>query len=236
MDNGGGLGTGTLPLFKKPMKQVILSLCAFCLLALNAGAQSAQADFEASLPDSVKYVMPAFGPGNILYKDGGYSRGSFNICAVDNTLRYIDTDESEKVLADPSQVESVSISGVLFLHVQSMYLGVVGDYDDVLLCVEKRLVFDDRKAGAYGTSSATSSISTVGASTESGSTFRFSNVKYDVKETPYLYKKGRIYVPSKKTLTKLFPAKKAEIEALLQENRVEFSDYRQVEALLEKIK
>ena len=224
------------PFSKKPMKKVILSLCAFCLLALSVRAQSAQADFEASLPDSVKYVMPAFGPGNILYKDGGFSRGSFNICTVDNTLRYIDTDKSEKVLADPSQVESVSISGVLFLHVQNMYLGVVGDYDDVLLCVQKRLVFDDRKAGAYGTSSATSSIKTVGSSTDNGSTFRFSNVKYDVKETPYLYKKGRIHVPSKKTLTKLFPAKKAEVEAYLQENRVEFSDYRQVEALLEKIK
>jgi len=218
------------------MKQIILSLCAFCLLTLSAGAQSAQAEFEASLPDSVKYVMPAFGPGNILYKDGGFSRGSFNICTVDNTLRYIDTDESEKVLADPSQVESVSISGVLFLHTQNMYLGVVGDYDDVLLCVDKRLVFDDRKVGAYGTSSATSSIRTVGASTESGSTFRFSNVKYEVRETPYLYKKGRVYVPSKKTLTKLFPAKKADIEAYVQENRVEFSDYHQVEALLEKLK
>ena len=218
------------------MKKLFLSLCAFCLLALSAGAQSAQADFEATLPDSVKYVMPAFGPGNILYKDGGYSRGSFNICTVDNTLRYKDTDESEKVLADPSQVESVSISGVLFLHVQNMYLGVVGDYDDVLLCVEKRLVFDDRKVGAYGTTSATSSIRTVGASTESGSTFRFSNVKYEVRETPYLYKKGRLQVPSKKALSKLFPAKKAEIEAYLEENRVEFSDYQQVEALLEKLK
>lgn len=224
------------PFFKKPMKKVILSLCAFCLLALSVRAQSAQADFEATLPDSVKYVMPSFGPGNILYKDGGYSRGSFNICTVDNTLRYIDTDESEKVLADPSQVETVSISGVLFLHSQSMYLGVVGDYDDVLLCVNKHLVFDDRKAGAYGTSSATSSIRTVGASTDSGSTFRFSNVKYEVKETPYLYKKGRVYVPSKKTLTKLFPAKKADIEAYLEGTRMEFSDYRQVEALLEKIK
>ena len=224
------------PFFKKPMKQVILTLCAFCLMALSAGAQSAQAEFEASLPDSVKYVMPAFGPGNILYKDGGYSRGSFNICTVDNTLRYIDTDQSEKVLADPSQVETVSISGVLFLHSQSMYLGVVGDYDDVLLCVNKHLVFDDRKAGAYGTSSATSSIRTVGASTDNGSTFRFSNVKYEVKETPYLYKKGRVYVPSKKTLTKLFPAKKADIESFLQENLVDFSDYRQVEALMEKVK
>ena len=218
------------------MKQLFLTLCAFCLLALSAGAQSAQAEFESTLPDSVKYVMPAFGPGNILYKDGGYSRGSFNICTVDNTLRYIDTDQSEKVLADPSQVETVSISGVLFLHTQNMYLGVVTDYDDVLLCVEKRMVFDDRKVGAYGTKSATSSIRTVGASTDNGSTFRFSNVSYEVKETPYLYKKGRVYEPSKKTLTKLFPAKKAEIEAALQENHVDFSDYRQVEALLDKLK
>lgn len=205
-------------------------------MALSAGAQSAQADFEATLPDSVKYVMPAFGPGNILYKDGGFSRGSFNICTVDNTLRYIDTDESEKVLADPSQVESVSISGVLFLHTQNMYLGVVGDYDDILLCVEKRMVFDDKKVGAYGTTSATSSIRTVGASTDNGSTFRFSNVKYQIKETPYLYKKGRVHFPSKKNLIKLFPAKKADIEAYLESNRVDFSDYRQVEALLDQLK
>ena len=141
------------PFFKKTMKHIILSLCAFCLLALSAGAQSAQADFEASLPDTVKYVMPAFGPGNILYKDGGFSRGSFNICTVDNTLRYIDTDESEKVLADPSQVESVSISGVLFLHTQNMYLGVVGDYDDILLCVLSHSTPADPRVSAVSPSS-----------------------------------------------------------------------------------
>lgn len=218
------------------MRRLFLSLFAFFLAILSAGAQSAQADFEATLPDSVRYVMPAFGPGNVLYTDGGFSRGTFNISTVDNTLRYIDTDGSEKALADPSQVESVSISNVLFLHKQNMYLGVVGDYDEVLLCVNKRLVFDDRKSGAYGTSSATSSIRTVGSSTQGGSTFRFSNVRYELKETPYLYKKGRLYVPSKKTLTKLFPAKKAEIEAFLQENKMEYSDFRQVEALLETIK
>ncbi len=227
---------GPPPFLKEPMKKCFISLCTFCLMAVNAGAQSAQAEFEATLPDSVKYVIPAFGPGSILYKDGGFSRGSFNICTLDNTLRYIDTDQSEKVLADPSQVESVSISNVLFLHVNNMYLGVVKDFGEVLLCVEKRLVFDDRKTGAYGTSSATTSIRTVGTSTEGGSTFRFSKVKYEVKESPYLYKKKRIYVPSKKTLVKLFPDKKADIEAYVQESRVDFSDFRQVEALLEKIR
>ena len=77
------------------MKRVLVSvLCALCTLA--AGAQSRQASFEAMLPDSVKYVLPAFAEGSLVYKDGGFSKGSFNISALDQTLRYIDTDGSEK--------------------------------------------------------------------------------------------------------------------------------------------
>lgn len=215
------------------MKKLFFSLLAFALALPLASAQSAQAQFEATLPDSVRYVMPSFGPGSLLYKDGGYSRGTFNISTLDQTLRFLDTDGSEKTLADPSQVQSVSISNVLFLHVQDKYLGVVADCGDVLLCVEKRMVFDDRKTGAYGTSSATSSIRTVGGtSTDTGTTFRFSNVKYELKETPYFYKKGRLTVPSKRSLLKLFPSKKETIEAYLQETPVDFNRYEDLKALL----
>ena len=218
------------------MKKLFFSLLAFALALPLVLAQSIQAEFESTLPDSVRYVMPSFGPGSLLYKDGGYSRGTFNISTLDQTLRFLDTDGSEKTLADPSQVESVSISNVLFLHVQNKYLGVVADYGEVLLCVEKRMVFDDRKAGAYGTSSATSSIRTVGGTyAEGGATFRFSNVKYELKETPFLYKKGRLTVPAKRSLQKLFPNKKDAIEAYLQENSVDFSNYEEVRALLDSL-
>lgn len=217
------------------MKKIPLTVVAVALMFQLASAQSPQAQFEASLPDSVKYVMPSFGSGSILYKDGGYSRGSFNISTLDNTLRYLDTDGSEKSLANLSEVESVSISNVLFLHVQDMFLGVASSYGDVLLCVEKQMVFDDRKTGAYGTSSATTSIRSVGSSTDNGATFRFSNVKYELKETPYFYKKGRLMAPTKRSLLKLFPDKKDAIEAYLQENKLDYSSYAALQTLLDTV-
>lgn len=219
------------------MKRAIFT-SFFILAAFFSAAQSRQASFEASLPDSVKYILPAFAEGNLVYKDGGYSRGSFNISTLDQTLRYIDTDGSEKAFIDNDAVDRVTIGGVLFIRPQKSYLGVVGAYGDVMLCVEKRLKFDDTKRGAYGTVSATSSIKSLqGIGTGDGTQFQFNgDLRYETKETPFLYKNGRVYVPSKKLLCKFFPEKKAWIENYLEENKINFSVYEEVEKLMEGLK
>ena len=219
------------------MKRVLVSvLCALCTLA--AGAQSRQASFEAMLPDSVKYVLPAFAEGSLVYKDGGFSKGSFNISALDQTLRYIDTDGSEKAFYDDNVVDRVTIGGVLFIRPQASYLGIVGIWDEVMLCVEKRLKFDDAKRGAYGTVSSTSNIKSIQVvGTGDGSQFHFDgDLRYEIKETPYLYRKGRVYVPTKKLLCKFFPDKKDRIENYLRENKVDFSVYPDVAKLMEGLK
>lgn len=203
----------------------------------GARAQTAKNQFEESLPDSIKYVMPAFGQGVIVYKDGSHARGLFNISTVDQSLRFKEANGTEKILINVGQVDRVTISSVAFLNAQEMFLGVVDYYNnDVILCVNKRLVFDDRKTGGYGLSSASSSIQTVGTTSQTGNTYTYTNIKYEVKETPYLYKKGRLYACTKKNITKFFPDKKEAVESYLQENKVDFSNYKQVEALMEVLK
>ena len=219
------------------MKKLMILMAALSV-ACAAGAQSAQADFEKTLPDSVKYVLPAFGRGTLLYRDGTYSMGMFNISTLDQTLRFIDADGSEKALTDNSSVDRLSVGSILFIHPQNAYLGVVETIDDVMLCVERRLRFDDSKSGAYGTTSSTTNIKTVSvADATTGVRYKLSgDLRYEVRETPYLYYKKRLYVPSAKRFRKCFPDKAASIDACLAEHPVDFADFASVRDLMERLK
>ena len=125
---------------------VLMLLC----LPLFGMAQNSnmQAKFEASLPDSVKYVLPAFKNGRVVYKNGEFSPGVFNISTLDQSLRFMQ-DGQELSVADIDEVDRVSIGGMLFLRQQNGFFGIVDQAGDVCLCVERRIVFDDTKVVYY---------------------------------------------------------------------------------------
>ena len=75
------------------MKKIISLILALTIGNIALSGQSAQGDFEKQLPDSVKYYLPEFMEGRIIYKDGGFSTGRFNISTLDQTIRYMDSDE-----------------------------------------------------------------------------------------------------------------------------------------------
>ena len=218
------------------MKNVLLALALLLPFAGSAQVNS-QARFEASLPDSIKYVLPAFGKGRVVYSNGEFSLGTFNICTVDQSLRYLD-DGQELSLVGIDEVDRVTIGGVLFLRRQNGFYGIVDQMDEVCLCVQKRIEFDDTKSGAFGQRSATTSIQELrNIHTESGMDFDLrGEVRYKLTEKPILYRNGRFYAPSKKQLLKLFPDKKTFIERYLQDNKTDFNDYGSLAALFEALK
>ena len=171
-----------------------------------------------------------------MYKDGGYSVGEFNISTLDNTLRYIDTDGSEKTLADNSTVSTVSFGGTLFIRPQNSFLEVLKTIDDIFLCTEKRLSFDDSRSGAYGAKSATTNIKSV-QSIHAGTVYNLSGgMDYDIKETVYICKKNRVYAPSEKRIIKLFPDRKEFLEDYFKANSVDFSSAEDLSNLFEALR
>jgi len=218
------------------MKRALVFL-AFLSAVLPLFAQSAQATFEASLPDSVKYVRPTFSQGTILYRDGGFSSALLNISTLDGTLRYLEKDGSEKVLVDESTVSAVSFAGTVYIRPQNSYLETVRTVDEVSLCVEKRIRFDESKGAGYGGRSETTNIKSVqSADAVGGLRFDLSDVRYEIRTKAFLCRSGRVWVPSRKRMEKLFPEKKDRIAAYLQENSVNFENAEDLSGLFDALK
>lgn len=99
--------------------------------------------------------------GRIIYKDGGFSTGRFNISTLDQTIRYMDSDEKVMGIKDNASVDRASIGGLLFIRYRTYYLAFSLDIDGTYLCVSRRLVFKDEKKGAFGSESSTGNIKEV---------------------------------------------------------------------------
>lgn len=207
---------------------------ALSALAITGRAQTSQLDFEKTVPDSVLYMMPSFGNGRITYTDGDFSTGRFNICTLDQTLRYLDGDGNVMVLADGNSVSRVTIGGVLFYHDKGIYIKTVEVSGENALGINRKMIINDAKKGAYGSESQTTNITQVNRMDDAanGISYSFSgDVKYKMQEKPYLIVKNKVYEASKSSINKCFPDKKDFIKNYLKENKVHWNNLEEVKAL-----
>lgn len=219
------------------MKKFFIIAAIFLSGFFASSAQSLQGSFEKELPDSVKYYIPEFENGRVIYKDGQFATGKFNISTLDQTLRYIDANGKVMGITDNSSIDRVQIGKMMFIRHQNYYLALALNVDDVYLCASRRLVFADSKKGAFGMESSTTNIKEAKKVEGTGGMIYDLNGKpsYTVKNIPYLYRKNVAYAPTKKLLLRFFKDKSEQINAYLDNHRVNFSDFDQVYDLLAAI-
>ena len=99
--------------------------------------QNKQLEFEATLPDSVKYYVPEFTAGSIVFTDGGFSTGKLNISVVDQTVRFVDKSGEILSLSNQDQVDRVVIGKYLFLKNGNEFAAVVRSADEASLVVTR---------------------------------------------------------------------------------------------------
>lgn len=191
----------------------------FLLLALLAAplAVSAQTSAGTGIPYDVYYLMPQFADGYVFIRGQAPAKGKLNICAVNNSLRFINNDGTELEASDPESILKVVIDTVSFIRDNSVFYRMYPVSADMGVALERRVrIVRDQKATGYGGSSQTAAVKEYGAIITDSAIFQFDKDKtypYEVFEEVCVYK-GNIVVPlNKKTLRKLFPAKKAEIDA-----------------------
>lgn len=192
-------------------------LCAALLLAtLAAGAQEKKTSF-GQVPPDVYYLMPSFGQGVVYFYGQAPAQGELNICAMDNTLRFKDKDGTELAASNDGNVVKVQIDTVVFLRDNGIYYRMYPVTAEVGIALKRSVVVEtDAKTGAYGMVSRTSSIREQSTFYTDGVAYKLDNNKeypYSVTETLFLYKGNDVIAFSKKSLRKLFPGRKAEIDA-----------------------
>ena len=212
------------------------SLIAACLLLGALTGAPAQA--QQRLPDEVFYLMPSFGQGMVYLRGQGPAEGKLNICAVDNTLRYIDDDGTELAAAGNDDILQVRIDTVTFIRYQNAFLRLHPVSGDTGIAVKREVrIMNDAKQGAYGADSRTSSIKEYNTLYTDGVAIELNKNReypYKVSETLFIYKGDSILFPTRNNLRKLFPTKKEEVDAWFKSNRHFPQESDEASALLEQ--
>ncbi len=161
--------------------------------------------------------MPEFTDGTIYFHGGAPAKGKLNICALDNTLRFIDKDGAEMIASNEDNIYKVRIDTVLFMRSGGLYYRMCPLWDDLGIAVMRDVrAVRAGKQGAYGTTSQTSSIrenANVYADGVSYNIEKSQEAPFEAVETLYLYKGDDILVFNKRNLRKLFPESKDAIDS-----------------------
>lgn len=217
-------------------KHILLSLIA---LVGAASALFAQEEGQAGIPADVFYLMPKAGQGTIYYKSKSPVSGTFNICAIDNTIRYKDSKGTELAVDGDETINMITIGDASFRFIDGAFQRMYPLTGDVFLAERRDItVMNDSHVASYGMESQTTAVSEFSGMNSEGRHFTYEETKnfpYRMNQTVSLYQNGNLMRLNKKNLTKCFPGRKAEIEAWFKENKkMDEGDVNTVKALCEE--
>lgn len=198
-----------------------LFLAATALLLgtiISASAQE-KTSFQG-IPADVYYLMPSFGNGTVYLRGQRPAQGRMNICAADNTLRFIGPDGKELTAMQDGDILKVRIDSVMFLRDQGIYYRLYPLTPEMGVAVQRDVrILRDVKEGAYGTTSQTTSVQNYGTYYADGAVYTLDKDKeypYTISEQICIYKDDVVYPLTRKNLRRLFPARKDEIDAFFK--------------------
>ena len=188
------------------------------LLAIGASASlAAQNSGSGDIPEDVYYLMPSFTQGTIFFRGQMPAQGKLNICAVDNSLRFIDKDGKELSATNADNIMKVRIDTVTFMRYDGVYYRMYPIQADIGVAVRRNVhIKRDAKESGYGGTSQTSSIKSYGTIYTDGIVYNLGEDKkypWESSEEIYVYKGEDLLPLTKRSMRKLFPSKKTEIDA-----------------------
>lgn len=208
------------------MKRFFVSvlLCAACITGFaQTLTYDSPNDESKRILDSVRFILPEFLPGMIIFNDGTQANAALNINTMTQCVHFIDTEGNDMALANNTQVSKVFVKGRLFLNSRYGYIEVYETADDVFMGELRSVNFiSEAKVGAFGSKSQTTSIQTfTHLETTAGYRVDFEKQKnnpYSYKKIPYLHRKGAFVQATKKAFQRYFPSKKEFIEQYVDEH------------------
>ena len=127
------------------MKIRNILISAMLLAAVAASAQTPKV-----IPDSLKYALPEFAAGRVVFDDGHAVTGVFNFSYLDQTIRFMD-GKKVMALADNAFVKSLSAGGRIFTRDRDHFIETIDYVGAISLCIFKDVhIQREANAGAYG--------------------------------------------------------------------------------------
>ena len=213
---------------------LLIAVLLGCIPTVAAAQEETQ-----GVTAEIYYLMPDFGQGMIWFSNQGPAEGKLNICAEDNSLRYLDKNGQEVVAASIDNVVKVQIDTAVFIRNEGVFYRLYPVSSELGLLVRRDLdIQRDAQRSAYGGYSRTSSIREYSTLYADGVTYQLDKSKkypFTVSETCFLYTGGKIVSFSKRTLRKLFPQRKDDIDAYLKSGKSLPEDLSEAQAFLRRL-
>lgn len=168
-----------------------------------------------SIPDDIFYLMPEFGDGVVFFQGQPPAQGKLNICAVDNTLRFIDDSGQELEAESTDNIVMVQIGQVYFLHNSDGFFRKYPVTANMGVAYQRSIrILRGAKRGAYGVVDQTSSIRQYSSIQAEGGTYKLSTEEpYEEDESISLYIGNTVIPMTRRSLRKMFPSRADEINA-----------------------
>lgn len=194
------------------MKRIVL------LLALFPGLSAFGQEAQAGIPAEVFYMLPEFRQGMVYFSDRGPAQGELNICAVDQTLRFL--DQGQELTSDSENINRIIIDDIVFVRIDGAFYRLYPITDGLTLAFRRDVeILRDVKKSAYGIETRTSAIREVGMIQSDGMMHTLQSSRsypYNVTESCFLYEAGGITPVSKRSIRKRFPNRKDELDAWIK--------------------
>lgn len=192
-------------------------LSLFLMLALAPLALQGQELSGNKIPDEDFYLMPSFAQGTVYLRGQSPAQGKINICAVDQTLRFVDDHGTELSASDQDAIYRVQIDTVWFMRSGEAFYRMYPVSSEIGIALRRDTrIARDVKKGAYGASDQTSSIRQYSSLYTDGATQQLNSgqsISYSVSETICIYCRDAVAKFNKASLKKIFPAHKDDIDA-----------------------
>ena len=223
------------------MKSIRTALTVlFLASALSASAQSPRV-----IPDSLKYALPEFAPGRVVFDDGRAATGYFNFSYLDQTVRFKDGDKT-MALADNAFVKTLSAGGRIFTRDRDHFIETMDYVGSVSLCIYKDVhIQREANAGAYGFTDQASNVRTQnmrdvdGRPQDLAQTYDLEQelvLPYNYRESFYLMDGKSIYKAGKQSFRKCFSSEKAKVDEYLATHEVDYNSREDVTAFFKAMK
>lgn len=224
---------------KRFLSLVILLFIGTAAFSQTVSFTSPNAESQKML-DSVKYILPEFTAGMVIFKNGEQSNGAINISTIDQKIHFIDPKGEILVITNNDDVSRVFAKGRTFLNSRYGYVELYETIGDIFMGEVRRVGFiSEDKVGAFGSKSQTTAIQTVNSVQTSGGYMvdfeKQKNSPYTYKKIPYVCRKGLFLTVSKKSLQKCFPDKKEIIEQYIQEKDPNLGNVEEVREMFKTI-
>ncbi|MEQ9439009.1 MAG: hypothetical protein RIG62_08165 [Cyclobacteriaceae bacterium] len=205
------------------------------IFRIKSGQEAQQA-----LPMQVKYRYETFQHGTISFYNGKTSSGKLNYNLLLGDMQFVNPARDTLSLANEQTIRQIRLGGDTFYYdARHGYIEVVQTYPLATLAIQQKLLpLSKEKMGAYEQSSGVSSIREYGSiNTGTGATHQL-ELKGDLlitKKVTYLLidKNQRVRRANRSGILRLFAQDKKEINAFIEEQRINFNQLEDLQSLLE---